>query len=115
MPQSSLNNSYNKNNMIKSNKKKETMTKTKQFNLYTFNVGKFCYTETETINQAISNFSKRINLDPNGYDHPNMNYSFAPIRIITEQKINNEIEIDRCNSETILKFNMNKLNNLILA
>jgi len=101
--------------MIKSTKKKELMTKTKQFNLYTFNVGKFCYTETETINQAISNFSKRINLDPNGYNHPNMNYSFAPIRIITEQKINNEIEIDRCNSETILKFNMNKLNNLIIA
>ena len=91
------------------------MTKIKQFNLYTFNVGKFCYTETETLNQAISNFSKRINLDPNGYDHPNMNYSFDPIRIITEQNINDEMELNRCNSETILKFKMNELNNLILA
>ena len=43
-----------------------------------------------------------------------MKYNFDPIRIITEQKINDEIELDRCNSETILKFNMNKLNNLIL-
>ena len=102
--------------MFKTNQPiKETMTKIKQFNLYTFNVGKFCYTETETLNQAISNFNQRVNLDPNGYDHPNMNYSFDPIRIITKQNINDEIEIDRCNSETILKFNMNKLNILIIA
>ena len=98
----------------KTNQPKETMTKLKQFNLYTFNVGKFCYTETETIDQAISNFNRRLNLDHNGYNHPNMKYNFDPIRIITEQKINDEIELDRCNSETILKFNMNKLNNLIL-
>ena len=44
-----------------------------------------------------------------------MKYNFDPIRIITEQKINDEIELDRCNSETILKFNMNKLNHLILS
>ena len=88
--------------------------KLKQFNMYTFNVGKFCYTETETIKQAISNFNKRLNLDPNGYSHPDMDYNFTPIRIITEQKINDKIELDRCNSETILKFNMNKLNHLIL-
>jgi hypothetical protein len=100
--------------MFKTNQPKETMTKLKQFNLYTFDVGKFCYTETETIDQAISNFNRRLNLDPNGYNHPNMNYNFDPIRIITEQKINDEIELDRCNSETILKFNMNKLNHLIL-
>ena len=31
-----------------------------------------------------------------------------------QQKVNDEIELDRCNSETILKFNMNKLNHLIL-
>ena len=43
-----------------------------------------------------------------------MEYNFTPIRIITEQKINDKIELDRCNSETILKFNMNKLNHLIL-
>ena len=91
------------------------MPKTKQFNLYTFNVGKFCYTETETLNQALSNFNQRVNLDPNGLDHPNMNYSFAPIRIITAQNINDEMELDRSNSETILKFKMNELNNLILA
>jgi hypothetical protein len=91
------------------------MPKTKQFNLYTFNVGKFCYTETETINQAISNFNQRVNLDPNGLDNPNMNYSFAPIRIITAQNITDEMELDRSNSETILKFKMNELNNLILA
>ena len=100
--------------MLKTNQPKETMTKLKQFNLYTFDVGKFCHTETETIDQAISNFNRRLNLDHNGYNHPNMNYNFDPIRIITEQKINDEIELDRCNSETILKFNMNKLNHLIL-
>jgi len=88
--------------------------KLKQFNLYTFDIGKFCYTETETVEQAIYNFNRRVNLDPNGYNHPNMNYNFEPIRIITQQDINNEIETDRSNSETILKFNMNKLNNLIL-
>ena len=88
--------------------------KLKQFNLYTFDIGKFCYTETETVQQAIYNFNKRVNLDPNGYNHPNMNYNFEPIRIITQQDISNEIETDRSNSETILKFNMNKLNNLIL-
>ena len=88
--------------------------KLKQFNLYTFDIGKFCYIETETVEQAIYNFNRRVNLDPNGYNHPNMNYNFEPIRIITQQDINNEIETDRSNSETILKFNMNKLNNLIL-
>jgi len=88
--------------------------KLKQFNLYTFDIAKFCYTETETVEQAIYNFNRRVNLDPNGYNHPNMNYNFEPIRIITQQDINNEIETDRSNSETILKFNMNKLNNLIL-
>ena len=88
--------------------------KLKQFNLYTFDIGKFCYTETETVEQAIYNFNRRVNLDPNGYNHPNMNYNFEPIRIITQQDIDNEIETDRSNSETILKFNMNKLNNLIL-
>ena len=98
----------------KTNNKEETMTKLKQFNMYTFNVGKYCYTETETVEQAIKNFNRRINLDHNGYHHPNMDYNFAPIRIITQQDIKDEIELDRCNSETILKFNMNKLNNLIL-
>ena len=88
--------------------------KLKQFSLYTFDIGKFCYTETETVQQAIYNFNKRVNLDPNGYNHPNMNYNFEPIRIITQQDISSEVEIDRSNSETILKFNINKLNNLIL-
>ena len=87
----------------------------KQFNLYTFTIGKFCSTETNSLEQAISNFNRRLNLDHNGYHHPNMDYNVEPIRIITEQKINDEIELDRCNSETILKFNMNKLNHLILS
>ena len=87
----------------------------KQFNLYTFTIGKFCSTEADSVEQAISNFNQRLNLDPNGYHHPNMKYNFDPIRIITEQKINDEIELDRCNSETILKINMNKLNHLILS
>ena len=87
----------------------------KQFSLYTFNVGKFCSTETDSLEQAISNFNRRLNLDHNGYHNPDMDYNFEPIRIITEQKINDEIELDRCNSETILKFNMNKLNHLILS
>ena len=78
----------------------------KQFNLYTFTIGKFCSTEADSVEQAISNFNQRLNLDPNGYHHPNMKYNFDPIRIITEQKINDE---------TILKFNMNKLNHLILS
>ena len=95
--------------------RKINMKTKKQFNLYTFTIGKFCSTETDSLKQAISNFNRRLNLDPNGYYHPNMDYKFEPIRIITEQKINDEIELDRCNSETILKFNMNKLNHLILS
>jgi len=87
----------------------------KQFNLYTFTIGKFCSTETDSLEQAIFNFNRRLNLDHNGYHYPNMDYNFEPIRIITEQKINDKIELDRCNSETILKFNMNKLNHLILS
>jgi hypothetical protein len=90
------------------------MGKLKQFNLYKFDVGNFCSTQTDSLEQAISNFNRRLNLDPNGYYHPNMVYNFLPIRVITEQKINDEIEVGRCNSETILKFNMNKLNHLIL-
>jgi len=88
--------------------------KLKQFNLYKFDVGNFCSTQTETIEQAISNFNRRLNLDLNGYYHPNMIYNFKPIRIITEQKITDEIELDRCNSETVLKFKLNELDNLIL-
>ena len=86
----------------------------KQFNLYTFTVGKFCSTETETIKEAIYNFNNRVNLDPNGYYHPNMDYNFQPIRIITKQDIKDEIELDRCNSETVLEFKLNKLDHLIL-
>ena len=91
------------------------MSKIKQYSLYTFNIGKFCYTEAETPKQAIYNFNKRVNLDPNGLNHPNMDYNFDPIRIITTQEISNEITPERCNSEKILSFNMNKLNKLILA
>ena len=98
----------------KTNNKEETMTKLKQFNMYTFDVGKYCYTETETVEQAIYNFNRRVNLDHNGYYHPNMNYNFSPIRIITQQDIKDEIELDRCNSETVLKFKLNELENLIL-
>jgi hypothetical protein len=92
----------------------ETMKKLNQYNLYTFNTGKFCSTETETIEQAIYNFNNRVNLDPNGFYHPNMDYNFKPIRIITKQKITDEIELDRCNSETVLKFKLNELDHLIL-
>ena len=48
----------------------------KQFNLYTFTIGKCCSTEADSIEQAISNFNQRLNLDPNGYHHPNMKYNF---------------------------------------
>tara|TARA_R100000655_G_scaffold4736_1_gene15083 strand:- start:102 stop:386 length:285 start_codon:yes stop_codon:yes gene_type:complete len=87
---------------------------TKQFSLYTFDIGNYCYTETDNLKQALSNFSRRVNLDHNGYNHPNMKYHFEPIRIVTVQDLQGDkINPDRSNSEMVLKFNLNKLNNII--
>ena len=79
--------------------------KLKKFSLYTFNQSKYCYTETETVDQAIKNFNRRLNLDPNGYNHPDMIYKFDPIRIITVG--------DDMFEETVLKYNLNDVNKLI--
>ncbi len=84
--------------------------KLKKFSLYTFDQGRYCYTETETVGQAIKNFNRRLNLDVNGYHHPNMLYKFKPIRIITVDKPSSENMFE----ETVLKYNLDDLNKLII-
>ena len=46
--------------------------KIKRYSLYTFNKSKLVWTDTENLRQAILNFKNRLNLDHNGYNHPNM-------------------------------------------
>jgi hypothetical protein len=73
----------------------------KQYNLYTFEKAKFIYTKTESIEQAIKNFKERIDIDHNGYYHPNMDYLFErPMYMLTRG--NN-------NQEKIIGFNYEKL------
>lgn len=75
----------------------------KQFNLYTFEQAKFIYTNTESIEQAIKNFKERINIDHNGYYHPDMNYSFLrPMHLLTS---------GTNDKEKIIGFNYNNLRN----
>ena len=75
----------------------------KQYNLYTFETAKFIYTKTESIEQAIQNFKNRMNIDHNGYYHPNMNYSFErPMYMLTS---------NTNDKEKIIGFNYNILRN----
>ena len=84
--------------------------KTKKYSLYTFTKSKLIWTETENVKQAISNFNRRLNLDHNGYNHPELEYIFNPMRVITVDKPDGDIN----NKEKILPFNLDKLDNLIL-
>ena len=85
--------------------------KLKRYNLYTFTKSKFIWTETENLKQAINNFNRRLNIDNNGYNHPELEYVFNPMRVITVDKPDAEY-IN--NDEKIISFNCNKLENLIL-
>tara|TARA_Y100000114_G_scaffold144829_1_gene153826 strand:+ start:28 stop:342 length:315 start_codon:yes stop_codon:yes gene_type:complete len=91
--------------------------KLKKFSLYTFNKATYCWTETETVDQAIKNFNRRLNLDHNGYNHPGMIYQFDPISIITVDKSSDDSEgvsrYQRC-EETVLKYNLDDLKKLII-
>ena len=84
--------------------------RTKKYSLYTFTKSKLIWTETENVKQAISNFNRRLNLDHNGYNHPELEYIFNPMRVITVDKPDGDIN----NKEKILPFNLDKLDNLIL-
>ena len=89
--------------------------KLKRYSLYTFTKSRLIWTETENIKQAINNFNRRLNIDSNGYNHPNTEYVFNPMRVITVDKPEGKyIEEDRSNEEKILSFNLDKLDNLIL-
>ena len=79
----------------------------KRYNLYTFTKSKFIYTETENLKQALYNFNRRLNLDHNGYYHPNMEYNLDPMRVITTSNCNDE-------NEKIISFNRDKLDKIIL-
>ena len=85
--------------------------KLKKYSLYTFTKSKLIWTETENIKQAINNFNRRLNIDSNGYSHPELEYVFNPMRVITVDKPDAEY-IN--NDEKIISFNCNKLENLIL-
>ena len=86
--------------------------KLKRYNLYTFNKSKLIWTETENVKQAISNFNRRVNIDTNGYNHPELEYSFNPMRVISCEKPDTQFEGE--DGEKILAFNCASLNNLIL-
>ena len=92
--------------------------KLKRYNLYTFTKSKFIWTETENLKQAINNFNRRLNIDSNGYNHPELDYVFSPMRMITVDKSDEEYTNDelghRSDDEKIISFNCNKLENLIL-
>jgi hypothetical protein len=92
--------------------------KLKRYNLYTFTKSKFIWTETENLKQAINNFNRRLNIDNNGYNHPELEYVFNPMRVITVDKSDDDYTSDelssRSDDEKIISFNCNKLENLIL-
>ena len=93
--------------------------KLKKYNLYTFTKSRLIWTETENLKQAINNFNRRLNIDHNGYNHPNTEYVFSPMRLITVDKpdaeyISDETNYNRSDDEKIISFNCNKLENLIL-
>jgi len=84
--------------------------KIKTYNLYTFSKSKLIWTETETLQQALRNFNSRLNIDHNGYNHPDMEYVFNPMRMITR----NSNHIDKENNQTIISFNCNRLDQKLL-
>jgi len=89
--------------------------KLKKYSLYTFTKSKLIWTETENLKQAISNFNRKLNIDHNGYNHPNTEYVFNPMRLITVDKSDDKSDDDyTSDEEKILSFNCNKLDNLIL-
>jgi len=89
------------------------MTKLKKYSLYTFTKSRFIWTETENLKQAINNFNRRLNIDSNGYSHPELEYVFNPMRVITVDNPDDELG-NRSDDEKIISFNCNKLENLIL-
>ena len=88
----------------------------KRYNLYTFTKSKFIYTETENVKQALTNFNRRLNLDFNGYHHPNMEYSMHPVSVLTRGKPNGfeEDGTPIYRNETILSYNINDLREKII-
>ena len=86
--------------------------KLKRYNLYTFTKSKLIWTETENLKQAINNFNRRLNIDHNGYNHPELEYSFNPMRVISCDQPDTQFEGE--DGEKILAFNCTSLNNLIL-
>jgi hypothetical protein len=87
--------------------------KLKRYNLYTFTKSRLIWTETENVKQAINNFNRKLNIDHNGYNHPELEYVFNPMRVVTVDKSDDELG-NRSDDEKIISFNCNKLENLIL-
>jgi len=84
----------------------------KRYNLYTFTKSKLIWTETENLQQALKNFNRRLNIDHNGYNHPQMEYEFNPMRVISCDQPDTQYEGE--DGEKILAFNCKKLNDRIL-
>ena len=64
----------------------------------------------ENLQQALKNFNRRLNIDHNGYNHPELEYVFNPMRVITRDVVGD----DSKSNETILSFNCKKLDERIL-
>ena len=74
--------------------------KLKRYNLYTFTKSKFIWTETENLKQAINNFNRRLNIDNNGYNHPELEYVFNPMRVITVDKSDDDYTSDELSNRS---------------
>tara|TARA_R110002051_G_C8356464_1_gene441078 strand:+ start:263 stop:532 length:270 start_codon:yes stop_codon:yes gene_type:complete len=84
--------------------------KNKTYSLYTFSKSKLIWTETESLQQALRNFNRRLNIDHNGYNHPDMEYALDPMRVITTDVAGDNSK----SNETILSFNCNGLDQKLL-
>ena len=90
--------------------------KIKRYSLYTFNKSKLVWTDTENLRQAILNFKNRLNLDHNGYNHPNMEYVMNPFQVITVDNASDNVDSpsSKKTEETILSFNCELLQDRLI-
>ena len=84
----------------------------KRFTLYTFKESKLVYTDAKDLKTAINNFKNRINLDWNGYHHPQLEYLLSPMPMLTVDKAT---EDETKTEEKIIEFNVDELRQTLWA
>jgi len=90
--------------------------KIKRYSLYTFTKSKLIWTDTENLRQAILNFKNRLNLDHNGYHHPDMHYTMSPFQVMTVDNASDNVDnpSSEKTDETILSFNCELLQDRLI-